>query len=37
VTATLGGTPSVIYGSFLAKPSNKLGIGARVGDLVTVS
>ena len=37
VTATLGATSSVIYGSYLAKSANKLGIGARVGDIVTVS
>ena len=37
VTATLGGTPSIIYGSFLAKAANKAGIAARVGDIVTVS
>jgi hypothetical protein len=37
VTATLGATSSVIYGSFLAKAANRLGIGARQGDFVAVS
>lgn len=36
-TATLGATSSIIYGSFLAKTANKAGIGARVGDIVTVA
>jgi hypothetical protein len=36
VTATLGGTtPSVTYGSYLTKASDKLGIARRVGDVVT--
>ena len=37
VTATLGGTsPVVTYGSYLAKdPMGRLGLAARVGDLVT--
>ena len=38
VVATLGGTtPSAVYGSYLAKAANRLGIAARVGDIVTVS
>ena len=37
VTATLAGTtPSLTYGSFLAKAANKRGIAAKPGDLVTV-
>jgi hypothetical protein len=37
VTATLGASSSIIWGSFLAKAANRLGIAARVGDIVTVS
>jgi hypothetical protein len=36
VTATLGGTsPSITYGSYLAKAANKHGIAAKPGDVVT--
>lgn len=36
VTATLGGTtPSVTYGSYLAKETSNAGLGRRVGDVVT--
>lgn len=36
VTATLGGTtPSVTYGAFLTKPTNKVGLAREAGDIVT--
>jgi hypothetical protein len=35
VTATLGATSSVIWGSYLAKSANKLGLGVKQGDIVT--
>ena len=38
VTATLGGTtPSIKYGSYLAKSSNRPGYARKPGDIVTVA
>lgn len=34
VTATLGATSSIVYGSFLTKAANKAGLAVRQGDLV---
>lgn len=36
VTATLGGTtPSIKFGSYLTKATNKIGLGRKQGDVVT--
>jgi hypothetical protein len=37
VTATLGATSSIVYGSYLAKAANRLGAAYRPFDIVTVS
>jgi hypothetical protein len=38
VTATLGGTtPTITFGSFLAKAATRVGMGIKQGDIVTVS
>lgn len=37
VTATLGATSSIIYGSFLTKSANRAGWAYKPGDLITVS
>lgn len=37
VTATLGATSSIVYGSFLTKAANRAGWAYRPGDFITVS